>query len=59
MATELELYIQERLGKMQDYIEIVSFYQRKMQITDEALVRQTTRINQFDQMLRTNEAEDR
>jgi Fic family protein len=54
MPSELE-HIQEQLNRMQDLIEVVSFQQRKMQITDDKLVRQTARINQFEQILRTVE----
>lgn len=58
MPSELEKYIQERLNTMQDLIEIASFQQRKMQITDDKLVRQTARMDKFEQVLRATETTD-
>jgi len=51
MPTEIEL-IQEGLNRIRDLEEVASLYQRKMQVTDDKIVRQEKRQVQMNEMLK-------
>ncbi len=50
MPTELEI-IEQKLKEMQDLIEVASFMQKKMQVTDAEICRQEDRQVQISRVL--------